>query len=112
MDALFRREGCVLQDADYEEIERRIIAHTVMAAEAWRQTWFNACPCCHGWGGFAGRQGHPYGSTVAYEETFDVCDELPVTQCHRCGEHGLDQDSNGPCTYCGWNYDDGEPTLW
>lgn len=73
--------------------------------EAWRAKWPNHCRKCGGWGGFSFTQRHDSGPG---EQMFDLCEavEDPCI-CHRCGEPGLDSDGNGPCTKCGWNYDDG-----
>jgi hypothetical protein len=75
-----------------------------VAADAWKAKWPNHCTGCKGWG----------GATVStYPDSpddFDVCDALPDAHtCHRCGALGLDDDGNGPCAGCGWNYDDGMP---
>lgn len=41
---------------------------------------------------------------------FDPCEATErIETCHRCGLDGLAEDGEGPCTHCGWNYDDGEP---
>jgi hypothetical protein len=69
--------------------------------------WPNYCRACGGWGGATDYQSVPWGSTTASTPIFEVCDALPETQCHRCGQHGLGEGGDGPCKVCGWDYDDG-----
>jgi len=73
------------------------------AAKSWRDLWPNHCKHCGGWGGAI------YPDTRHEPGGFDICEALPAEKCHRCGQDGLNEDSEGPCTVCGWNYDDGEP---
>lgn len=75
-------------------------------AHLWRLRWPNHCRECGGTGGTSYLAG--------YEEPagFDPCAAEPVEKCHRCGENGLDQDGAGPCTACGWNYDDALPGAY
>lgn len=78
--------------------------------QEWLDKWPNHCPKCKGWGGKTFYEAHPYGSTTADEPMFDVCEELDdIHTCHRCGKDGLDEDGNGPCNFCGWDFDDGLP---
>ena len=83
----------------------KLVKETEAAAAAWRATWPNACARCHGHGGTydPGNYWNP--------PEFDPCGALADTACHRCGAAGLTEDGEGPCSACGWNYDDGEPTL-
>lgn len=76
----------------------------------WRVKWPNHCEACGGWGG----QHYAYdpspagvGLSPGCMYDVDVCEALPPKTCHRCGEAGLDEDGDGPCSNCGWNYDDG-----
>jgi hypothetical protein len=81
-------------------------------AEAWRAQWPNHCRACGGWGGHNYPATGPSYSCGGEPEGFDLCEELNDYQCHRCGAFGaLDDDRNGPCNKCGWNYDDGVPSL-
>lgn len=88
-------------------IDNEIAAKIHIASEAWCAKWPFHCKACGGWGGANSRQGHPYGSTTAYEDVFDLC-EAPRSGCHRC-DGPLVDDDQGPCTKCGWNCDDGDP---
>jgi hypothetical protein len=72
----------------------------------WKKKWSNYCTACSGWGGHTFHESH--GDRYAPPETlFDICGALEPTQCHRCKEHGLSEDSEGPCKFCGWNFDNG-----
>lgn len=69
------------------------------------QKWPNYCKACDGWGGKTYYESH--GSPYGHETLFDFCGELDEHTCHRCGQAGLKDDSEGPCKFCGWNFDDG-----
>ncbi len=76
--------------------------------ETWVSRYPTYCRQCDGWGAF-----HPPGS---WEEPpcIDPCDGCtanePTPLCGRCGFAGLDRETGeGPCSACGWNYDDGLP---
>jgi hypothetical protein len=88
--------------------EQELAARIEAEARAWKQKWPHHCTACGGHGGGTFRQGHPYGMGTAYEELWDPCEEGEPTKCHRCGEHGLTADGDGPCAKCGC-YDDGCP---
>lgn len=79
-------------------------------AAAWRVKWPHHCKACDGWGGSSFTQSHGPGPG---EQMFDVCEALPnMMTCHRCGKDGLsDTDGEGPCSHCGWDYDDGAPSF-
>ena len=82
------------------------------AAEAWRERWPNYCRSCNGWGQTVFYQSVPYGATVAYEPITDPCDCALGDQCARCGKpDALDEEGEGPCIFCGWNYDEGTPSV-
>lgn len=92
-------------DAVYAEIAAKV----QVQADAWAARWPHHCPQCQGWGGssYTEMHGFNYGSG---ETLFDPCDHLPIEVCHRCGQAGMTEDDGaGPCSYCGWNYDDGMP---
>lgn len=76
--------------------------------KAWAARWPAHCKACGGWGGAAFWQSHGEGPS---EQMFDPCDApANLATCHRCGEPGLNpDDGGGPCSACGWNYDDGVP---
>lgn len=70
------------------------------------ERWPNACTHCGGWGLHSHVETH--GFTHGPYETFTYsCEALGPRTCHRCGEDGLDEESRGPCSMCGWDYDDG-----
>lgn len=76
---------------------------------AWRARWPNHCKACRGWGLTSFSQRHAVGYT---EEVAEPCDhQVDLQACHRCGQPGLDLNSEGPCRFCGWNFDDGTPML-
>lgn len=77
------------------------------ASEQWRKQWPMHCAACAGWGGHSYTENH--GMPGPGETIFDPCDAGPPELCHRCGMHGLDDESAGPCRVCGWNFDDGDP---
>lgn len=78
-------------------------------AAAWRSAWPRHCRACGGWGGHGFTEMHGFKGGSG-EQQFDPCGALenPAT-CHRCGLAGLTEDSEGPCTHCAWDYNDGEP---
>jgi len=106
---LYQRHDEALESAIDDAIEHHINELGVRAALDWRRKWPNACKVCHGWGGGTFYETH--GLPGPAERITDACDSLAETMCHRCGEHGLTEDSDGPCSFCGWNYNDGEPAL-
>jgi len=87
---------------------RRKIARWRYQYQTWRWTrrWPHYCPGCAGWGGSSFQESHgmPYGSETVYDPCWYT--DNPAI-CHRCGELGLDECGGGPCSVCGWNYDDG-----
>jgi len=96
-----------------ELIDEQRAAEAIMKAAAeWRAKWPNHCVKCHGWGGFTFKQSHPYGMGSATETLVDPCEAIAKLEtCHRCGYDGLTDTAEGPCKFCGWNYDDGELQL-
>lgn len=101
-----------MSDADAEAIavrevqEKQWIAERDAVNAVWRARWPNHCPACRGWGGAVHHESHGFSHGAA-EQIFDLCDAIPETQCHRCGERGLTEEGEGPCARCGWNFDDG-----
>ncbi len=71
----------------------------------WRISWPAYCRECNATGGEA------YGGGIDEPPDFEHCDALPWEFCHRCGRDGLTVDGEGPCTHCGWNFDDALPML-
>ena len=70
--------------------------------QAWIRKWPSHCPNCSGWGAVVRRRRGKAQESMA-------CEDLPLSQCHRCGAHGLSPVGSGPCNACGWNFDDGLP---
>ena len=78
--------------------------HTDRIDAAWKEKWPNYCTACGGWADMP-RNIDSMASVIR------LCERRPTTQCHRCGEHGLDGELwEGPCSACGWNFDDGLPS--
>jgi len=90
-----------MYDADYR-------AELAEARDAWWAAWPRACPGCCGWGGRVTTEMHGFRSGPG-EHLFTLCGVLDDTTCHRCGEPGLTEAGTGPCTACGWDFDDGQP---
>lgn len=104
------RMGSGLYDADEHDMAEAA-AHVAELAKAWRERWPGHCKACSGWGGSTYTEMHGFNHGNG-EQMMDPCDALPdVHTCHRCGASGLNDEGEGPCTACGWNYDDGEPEL-
>lgn len=75
--------------------------------EEFRSKWPNHCKDCGGWGlhSFTEMHGFNHGSG---EEITDPCECTENGKCPRCGkEDALDEEGQGPCPKCNWNYDDG-----
>ena len=75
-------------------------------SSVWNTKWKHHCTGCGGWGGWTFFQRH--APELPEERLFDPCEALPANTCHRCGQDGLTGDGEGPCSRCGWNYDDGD----
>ena len=75
--------------------------------------WPDHCRACGGWGTSAYSVNQsPLGSGWHWPETFvDPCPCCAEQgRCGRCGGSLLEIDEGEvPCSYCGWNFDDG---LW
>lgn len=81
----------------------------------WTERWPKHCKNCAGWGGFSSSfDPSPAGvslssGTMEDAEPCPECTEKGV--CARCGAKGLNPETGeGPCSLCGWDYDDGEPS--
>lgn len=70
----------------------------------YRRRWPGVCDECEGTGGIE------TGGTQLDPPEFIWCAEDDPERCHRCGAKGLDDEAQGPCSECGWNYDDACPT--
>ena len=91
-----------------DELREQIAARNA----EWTRQWPKHCNKCGGWGVFTYEQGHPYGMTTAYETMTDPCDCTADGRCARCGKaDALGEECDGPCKFCGWNYDDGVHEL-
>ncbi len=69
--------------------------------------WPDHCKKCGGWGlhSYTEMHGFNHGSG---EDFADPCECVESGKCARCGKPGLvEDDGEGPCSFCGWNYDDG-----
>jgi len=79
------------------------------AASDWRTRWPKHCAACGGWGGTSYQESHGFRGGGS-ETIFEPCGAIDnLHTCHRCGHPGLTEDGEGPCTACGWDYDDGVP---
>ena len=79
--------------------------------EEFRKKWPDHCTKCGGWGldSFTEMHGFNHGCG---EEITDPCECTENGQCARCGEeNALGEECEGPCKFCGWNYDDGIAQL-
>lgn len=74
--------------------------------------WPNACKACGGWGlhSWRGPHGEQLSDPCTGESFGKGC--TADLYCARCGESGLGSEGEGPCIFCGWNYDDGMPSLY
>lgn len=83
-----------------------MIAHIATVNAEYARLWPHHCKACGGWGGSSFQESHGFKGGGS-ETIFDPCGSLGDNQCHRCLAEGLSEDGDGPCTACGWNYDDG-----
>jgi hypothetical protein len=112
--------GTTMQDYDawLDEAAKQSEAEEIMLREMnakidvervkYTQLFPNHCKTCEGWGGKSGREFRGmYGMSAAYEDTFDTCSACAnQLMCPRCGiENALNEDGEGPCPSCKWNYD-------
>lgn len=92
------------------------MARAVKLRTAWLSEWPDYCRHCHGQGAhYYTFDPSPTGvslsaGTMEDAEPCDQCTEQGI--CARCGKAGLDPETGeGPCSHCGWNYDDGVPEM-
>jgi hypothetical protein len=81
------------------------------ARERWKAAWPDYCSVCEGRGGTHYAGYFDYKAGAGEPPSFDPC-EACVCQgrCARCQSALSDQETGeGPCTACGWNYDDELP---
>jgi len=104
---------------DWEESEADKLARIEMEAydakikeeqDAWKAKWPEYCNKCGGSGIVTFLQGHPYGSTTAYEEFAEPCDCILNGFCPRCGATTMNADpdkevEHQTCSACGWEQD-------
>lgn len=106
-------QGETYETTDPPEWESAMADHyraVEVAAAEWRAKWPNHCKACRGWGGSSYEESHGFkgGGTETIMDPCGAHEDLTI--CHRCGANGLNEHGEGPCTACGWNCDDGEPT--
>lgn len=98
-----------------EEIGKR----KPVSPETWREQWPNHCKICHGAGMFVDYY-DPSPSGIAMGagsmESIELCSCTEHGLCARCMRLGLSCEDRGdsstgegPCLFCGWNYNDQEP---
>jgi hypothetical protein len=74
---------------------------------AFARRWPAYCRACGGWGASSYEERHGFAGGGS-ETITDPCDAIADPRvCHRCGCLGLNADGEGPCSACGWNYDEG-----
>jgi hypothetical protein len=80
-----------------------------MTPEEWKVKWPHHCEACGGWGQSATYYDN-HGVPGPGEPCSDPCEAIDDLRiCHRCSAPGLSEDGEGPCSECGWNFDDGVP---
>lgn len=83
-----------------------------MTSDEWAAKWPRYCTKCGGWGGHSYYEMHGFrgGGGELILEPCDAHDDCRT--CCRCGEPGLSECGEGPCSLCGWNFDDGIPDQY
>lgn len=99
------------QMKEAQEMEK-VYAQISKDIEAWQKKWPNHCKNCGGWGSFY------YRGSRMEPPSADPCEAKPygLDHCHRCGGEleGLEYEDDSivpKCKVCGWQYDDGVPSL-
>ena len=90
----------------------------------WMARWPTHCRSCHGYGQVT-ESYDPSAAGVSLSSGFivnvDPCDDCTMQGlCPRCMQLGLTDEGNGrgpgigygPCTFCGWDYNDGGLPQW
>jgi hypothetical protein len=92
------------QEAQYlEEYYSEVEKHN----DDFRKKWPNHCTKCGGWGMHEFVEMHGFNHGCG-EHMADPCECTEEGKCARCGkENALGEECEGPCKFCGWNYDDG-----
>jgi hypothetical protein len=94
---------------DWLEAELEYAAKVRADAAAFAARWPAYCKACGGWGATSYEERHGFKGGGS-ETITDPCEAHADPRiCHRCGCVGLTDDGEGPCSACGWNYDDGMP---
>ena len=90
---------------------QRLTAEYQAKYAAWVETWPDYCRTCHGAGQFS--SGGTFWEPPDVEPC-EACTEKGI--CARCLRPGLTSEEagdgttgEGPCRFCGWNYDDSCP---
>ena len=101
-------------DHSKECLERT--AKVMILIAEWTAKWPDYCTKCDGRGEFVySFDPSPAGVSLSPGTLEDVepcgqCTEQGI--CARCGEAGLNPETGeGPCSHCGWNYDDCLPHM-
>lgn len=95
---------------DWEAAEKKVAVDRAYYGLCWPY----ACKSCGGWGVHSWIEKHDAGPG---EHMSDPCPDCTARYgegpqlCARCSRLGLDTEGSGPCVFCGWNYDDGMPSL-
>jgi hypothetical protein len=81
------------------------------ARDTFTELYPNHCPICNGWGVHSYIENlAPHGEGFWGCQMSEPCGCTEQGLCGRCRMPGLDKDTlEGPCRFCGWNYDDGMP---
>lgn len=97
-----------MKDLDYDDMEAKYIADLISQQNYFGICWPNHCKKCGGWGLFHFTQNH--GEPWLNEHLTEPCECTLDMRCSRCGQEA--EEGEGPCVFCGWNYDDGMPSLY
>lgn len=92
---------CTQKTAETEQIRRE-----------WVSKWPKYCRTCGGNGLIHDPGYFDYRAGVGLPPSYEPCECTESCRCARCGEIALkDETAEGPCTNCGWNYDDALPYV-
>lgn len=109
-----------MKDMDYDIAEAAYFAQVIQDQNYFGLCWPNHCKKCGGWGLRQFIQSHGPGLIEHLQEpcecTEGSADNEGVPVCARCEERLsfkiMETVGEGPCNNCGWNYDDGMPSLY